>query len=175
MTAKKTTVAKPPRPTIKYRYGGMLATSIEAKYWGHNKKTVPTKKLKEVKAKALVSKKWPDVAVQVEEFAKLYNVSESDVILVGGYGGYGTTYLNVLVEESDEQFAKRVAAVDKHNKAIDAYRKDVRDQKAWDKKYYVPPVPKIEYNRDSPRNQVLLQTVLNDPEIDAIIRRKYSY
>lgn len=176
MAAKKT-VAKPIRPTIKYRYGGMDASSIEGGYYNCKKKTVPTKKLKEWRSKALGSKKVSEFDAQVKAFAKEWGVSVDDIKLYSLPSRYNATiYLQALVEESDEAFNKRVAAVIKHNKAISEYRADKKAQDAWDKKYYVPPVPKVSPNRSYPQDiQVLLQTALNDPEIDAIIRRKYSY
>lgn len=174
MTAKKT-VAKPIRPTIKYRYGGMDASSIEAGHYNCKKKAVPTKKNKEWRSKALGSKKVSEFDAQVKAFADEYGVSVDDIKLYSSQYRYrAVIYLQALVEESDEAFNKRVAAVIKHNKAIDAYRADKKAQDAWDKKYYVPPAPKVSPTRSYPQgSQVLLQTVLSDPEIDAIIRRKY--
>lgn len=178
MTAKKATVAKtvakPPRPTIKYRYGGMLATSIDARYWGHTKKTVPTKRLKELKIKALKSRKVSDLQAQLEAFANENGVPVDSITLSGRYSYSTVVQMECIVDESDEQFAKRVAAVQRHNKHISDYWADKKAQKAWDKKYYVPPAPKVSPTRSYPQDiQILLQTVLNDSEIEAIIRRKY--
>lgn len=180
MTAKKTTVAKavvPKRPVVKQYYGGMSAYSIENKSYNATKMPTPTKKLKEWKSKALGSKKVSEFDAQVKAFADEYGVSVDDIKLYSSQYRYSAViYLQALVEESDEKFNKRVAAVAKHNKAIDAYRADKKAQDAWDKKYYVPPAPKVSPTRSYPQDiQVLLQTVLSDPEIDAIIRRKYSY
>ncbi len=167
MATKKTST--PPRPKVKEWYGPISPHHVINNRWEGRKQKVPTTKLKETKVKALKSKRASEIQTQVEEFAKSNGVPVSEVTLIGTYNN---VYMRADVPESDEAFNRRVNTVVRNNKLIDQCKADIRAQKAWDKKYAKPaPAPTLNYNTNS---QVLLQTVINDPEIAAIISRKYG-
>lgn len=174
MTAKKAADKKiPPRPVVKKSYGGFRTDDLE-----YGTERVPKSKDKIERTKSLGKSPKPlsVLTTAVEAFAATHGVAIGDVKVHASY--YGIQLVCVF-EESDESFDKRVDKAKRFNAAVKEYTTAVNAEIAWDDKYEAAAENySYSYNSNSTAaftssNQVLLQTVLSDPEIDAIIRRKY--
>ena len=119
--AKKTT---PGVPEVKQRYGGFHAYDLR---YG-NKKQTPKRGVTRVERKGVTFGSLEKINKSVNDFAESAGVAPEVVKISVGYQGLDLT---ISRPETDEEFDVRIKKVERWNKALEDYRRDVKTQEDY--------------------------------------------